>query len=98
MSATYLKSFGADLSENKLFECISILLEITSTLSCWLLIYLAHLSAFVVSFQLISLVSAMDMFTKKHNIPIEARGLGLQRFSVRDEEILITTVVLYKAQ
>ena len=68
------------------------------TLSRWLLIYLARLSAFVVSFQLISLVSATDAFTKKHNIPIEARGLGLQRFSVGDEEILITTVVLYKAQ
>ena len=31
MSTTYLESFGADLSENKLFQCVSILLTGTST-------------------------------------------------------------------
>ena len=31
MSTTYLESFGADLSENKLFQCISILLTGKST-------------------------------------------------------------------
>ena len=34
MSTTYLESFGADLSENKLFQCVSILLTGTSTI--WL--------------------------------------------------------------
>ena len=31
MPTTYLESFGADLSENKLFQCVSILLTGTST-------------------------------------------------------------------
>ena len=31
MSTTYLESFGADLSENKLFQCLSILLTRMST-------------------------------------------------------------------
>ena len=31
MSTTYLESFDADLSENKLFQCVSILLTGTST-------------------------------------------------------------------
>ena len=31
ISITYLESFGADLSENKLFQCVSILLTGTST-------------------------------------------------------------------
>ena len=33
MSITYLESFGADLSENKLFQCVSILLTGTSTIN-----------------------------------------------------------------
>ena len=32
MPTTYLESFGADLSESKLFQCVSILLTGTSTL------------------------------------------------------------------
>ena len=32
MPTTYLESFGADLSENELFQCVSILLTGTSTL------------------------------------------------------------------
>ena len=32
MPTTYLESFGADLSENKLFQCVSILLTGTSTI------------------------------------------------------------------
>ena len=31
MPTTYLESFGADLSENELFQCVSILLTWTST-------------------------------------------------------------------
>ena len=31
MSTTYLESSGADLSENELFQCVSILLTGTST-------------------------------------------------------------------
>ena len=31
MPTTYLESFGADLSENELFQCVSILLTGTST-------------------------------------------------------------------
>ena len=31
MSTTYLESFGADLTENKPFQCVSILLKGTST-------------------------------------------------------------------
>ena len=31
MPTTYLESFGADFSENKLFQCVSILLTGTST-------------------------------------------------------------------
>ena len=31
MPATYLELFGADLSENELFQCVSILLTGTST-------------------------------------------------------------------
>ena len=31
MSTTYLESFGVDLSKNKLFQCVSILLTGTST-------------------------------------------------------------------
>ena len=33
MPTTYLESFGADLSENKLFQCVSIVLTGTSTLT-----------------------------------------------------------------
>ena len=33
MSIIYLESFGVDLSEHKLFQCVSILLTVTST-SC----------------------------------------------------------------
>ena len=36
MSAAYLESFGADLSENKLFQCVSILLTGTSTVTSYL--------------------------------------------------------------
>ena len=32
MPTTYLESFGADLSENELFQCVSILLTGTSTI------------------------------------------------------------------
>ena len=32
MPTTYLELFGADLSENKLFQCVSILLTGTSTI------------------------------------------------------------------
>ena len=34
MSTTCLESFGADLSENKLYQCVSILLTGTSTIAC----------------------------------------------------------------
>ena len=39
MSTTYLESFGADLSENKLFQCVSILLTGMST---WHVLFFVH--------------------------------------------------------
>ena len=38
-STTYLESFHVDLSENKLFQCVSILLTETSTAVCWVAIW-----------------------------------------------------------
>ena len=48
MSMTYLESFDADLSENKLFQCVSIFLAGTSTVNNVLTNFLAMFCTFFI--------------------------------------------------